>query len=70
MSIEQNAYSDVSIGVFVATAFVGAFAFGIGYDLGVTAFWDKWNQGVSKLSRSLRALRNCHSTETMERYPT
>ncbi|KAF8351119.1 cytochrome b-c1 complex subunit 9 [Amanita rubescens] len=31
--------------VFVATAFAGAFAFGIGYDLGITAFWDRWNQG-------------------------
>ena len=62
--------SDLSTGVFVATAFVGAFTFGIGYDLGVTAFWDRWNQGVSKLSMPLRAFRNGHSTETMERYPT
>ncbi|KAL0949552.1 hypothetical protein HGRIS_009600 [Hohenbuehelia grisea] len=31
--------------VFVSTIFVGAFAFGIGFDMGVTAFYDRWNQG-------------------------
>lgn len=31
--------------VFVASTFVGAFAFGIGYDQGVTALWDWWNKG-------------------------
>ncbi len=45
--MSKNMHSDVSVGVFVATAFASAFAFGIGYDLGVTAFWDQWNRGVS-----------------------
>ncbi|KAF8626764.1 hypothetical protein AX15_004697 [Amanita polypyramis BW_CC] len=31
--------------VFVTTAFIGAFVFGVGYDLGVIAFWDRWNKG-------------------------
>ncbi|KAJ7499161.1 ubiquinol-cytochrome C reductase UQCRX/QCR9-like protein [Mycena latifolia] len=31
--------------VFVATIFTGAFAFGIGFDSGVTAFYDRWNKG-------------------------
>ncbi|KAI0772636.1 cytochrome b-c1 complex subunit 9 [Irpex lacteus] len=32
--------------VYVTTIFAGAFAFGVGFDLGVTSFWDRWNQGV------------------------
>lgn len=35
-----------SLGVFVGTAFAGAFLFGIGFDVGVTSFWDRWNKGV------------------------
>ncbi|KAI0091854.1 ubiquinol-cytochrome C reductase UQCRX/QCR9-like protein [Irpex rosettiformis] len=31
--------------VYVTTIFAGAFAFGVGFDLGVTSFWDRWNQG-------------------------
>ncbi|KAG6331035.1 hypothetical protein ID866_8056, partial [Astraeus odoratus] len=31
--------------VFVSTIFAGAFAFGIGFDVAVTKFWDNWNQG-------------------------
>ncbi|KAI0688559.1 ubiquinol-cytochrome C reductase [Cytidiella melzeri] len=31
--------------VYVTSIFAGAFAFGIGFDVGVTSFWDKWNQG-------------------------
>ncbi|EIW61887.1 ubiquinol-cytochrome C reductase UQCRX/QCR9-like protein [Trametes versicolor FP-101664 SS1] len=31
--------------VFVPTIFVGAFAFSIGFDVGITGFWDKWNKG-------------------------
>ncbi|KAF7352998.1 Ubiquinol-cytochrome C reductase [Mycena venus] len=31
--------------IFVPTLFVGAFAFGIGFDSGVTAFFDRWNKG-------------------------
>ncbi|KIK08555.1 hypothetical protein K443DRAFT_672570 [Laccaria amethystina LaAM-08-1] len=31
--------------VFVTTVFAGAFAFGIGFDLGVTKFYDTWNKG-------------------------
>lgn len=35
------------VGVYVTTIFAGAFAFGIGFDVGITKFWDKWNEGVS-----------------------
>ena len=34
-------------GVYVTGIFVGAFAFSIGFDTGVTKFWDTWNKGVS-----------------------
>lgn len=33
-------------GVFVASVFAGAFAFGIGFDMSVTKFYDSWNKGV------------------------
>jgi len=31
--------------VYVSTIFLGAFGFGIGLDLGVSTFWDRWNRG-------------------------
>jgi ubiquinol-cytochrome c reductase subunit 9 len=31
--------------VFVTTIFAGAFAFGVGFDVGVTNLWDSWNRG-------------------------
>ncbi|KAH9850093.1 ubiquinol-cytochrome C reductase UQCRX/QCR9-like protein [Lenzites betulinus] len=31
--------------VFVPTIFAGAFAFSIGFDVGITSFWDSWNKG-------------------------
>ncbi|KJA24519.1 hypothetical protein HYPSUDRAFT_38560 [Hypholoma sublateritium FD-334 SS-4] len=31
--------------VFVGAIFVSAFAFGIGFDVGVTKFYDSWNKG-------------------------
>ncbi|KAF6742626.1 cytochrome b-c1 complex subunit 9 [Ephemerocybe angulata] len=31
--------------VFVSTIFIGAFAFGIGFDTGVQKFWDSYNKG-------------------------
>ncbi|KAF8303104.1 ubiquinol-cytochrome C reductase UQCRX/QCR9-like protein [Clavulina sp. PMI_390] len=31
--------------VYVASIFAGAFTFGIGFDVGVTSFWDSWNKG-------------------------
>jgi len=31
--------------VFVTSIFVGAFAFGVGFDVGVTNLWDSWNRG-------------------------
>ncbi|KIK65512.1 hypothetical protein GYMLUDRAFT_240037 [Collybiopsis luxurians FD-317 M1] len=31
--------------VYVASVFTTAFAFGLGFDSGVTAFWDSWNKG-------------------------
>ncbi|KAF8826523.1 hypothetical protein HHX47_DHR5000434 [Lentinula edodes] len=33
------------VGVYVGSVFAAAFAFGIGFDSGVTAFWDSWNKG-------------------------
>lgn len=37
------------LGVYVTSIFAGAFAFGIGFDVGVTSFWDNWNKGVSRV---------------------
>ncbi|EGO01657.1 hypothetical protein SERLA73DRAFT_49734, partial [Serpula lacrymans var. lacrymans S7.3] len=31
--------------VYVTAIFVGAFSFGVGFDVGVTSFWDRWNKG-------------------------
>ncbi|KAF8232471.1 ubiquinol-cytochrome C reductase, partial [Tricholoma matsutake] len=31
--------------IYVSAIFAGAFAFGIGFDTGVTAFYDRWNKG-------------------------
>ncbi|EIN10298.1 ubiquinol-cytochrome C reductase UQCRX/QCR9-like protein [Punctularia strigosozonata HHB-11173 SS5] len=31
--------------VYVTSIFAGAFAFGIGFDVGITALWDTWNKG-------------------------
>jgi len=31
--------------VYVSTIFAGAFAFGVGFDLGISKFWDTWNRG-------------------------
>ncbi|KAF9076436.1 ubiquinol-cytochrome C reductase UQCRX/QCR9-like protein [Rhodocollybia butyracea] len=31
--------------IYVASVFTAAFAFGIGFDSGVTTFWDTWNKG-------------------------
>ncbi|KAJ7086650.1 ubiquinol-cytochrome C reductase [Mycena epipterygia] len=31
--------------VFVASIFAGAFVFGVGFDSGVTTFYDRWNKG-------------------------
>ena len=32
--------------MFVTTIFAGAFAFGVGFDVAVTKFYDSWNKGV------------------------
>nr|XP_019012133.1 ubiquinol-cytochrome c reductase subunit 9 [Kwoniella pini CBS 10737]OCF50914.1 ubiquinol-cytochrome c reductase subunit 9 [Kwoniella pini CBS 10737] len=37
---------------FVATCFVGAFAFQISFDLGTTAWWDYHNRGRYRYSRT------------------
>ena len=57
-------------GVYVTSIFVGAFAFSIGFDTGVTKFWDTWNKGVRVLSTP----RACEPVltarpETMEGHP-
>lgn len=31
--------------VYVSTIFAGAFAFGVGFDIGISKFWDSWNKG-------------------------
>jgi len=31
--------------VYVTSIFAGAFAFGIGFDVGVSRLWDSWNRG-------------------------
>ncbi|ETW84278.1 hypothetical protein HETIRDRAFT_449802 [Heterobasidion irregulare TC 32-1] len=31
--------------VYVTSIFAGAFAFGIGFDVGISSFWDSWNRG-------------------------
>ncbi|KAF9247113.1 ubiquinol-cytochrome C reductase UQCRX QCR9-like protein [Melanogaster broomeanus] len=31
--------------VYVSAIFAGAFAFGVGFDVAVQSFWDRWNQG-------------------------
>ena len=41
-----NALPLRNLGVFVATIFTSAFAFGIGFDSTIDSVWDKWNKGV------------------------
>jgi ubiquinol-cytochrome c reductase subunit 9 len=43
-------------GVFVGTVFAGAFAFGIGFDVGVTRFYDYWNRGVRQWLHECQAV--------------
>ncbi|EPQ59630.1 ubiquinol-cytochrome C reductase [Gloeophyllum trabeum ATCC 11539] len=31
--------------IYVSTIFAGAFAFGVGFDIGISKFWDTWNRG-------------------------
>ena len=59
----------VVIGVFVTAVFAGAFAFGIGFDVGVTKFYDSWNKGVRHIG-SLTWGMLTQILETMERYQT
>ncbi|EIM88200.1 uncharacterized protein STEHIDRAFT_155556 [Stereum hirsutum FP-91666 SS1] len=49
MSGLSNAFYNAFVkrnSVYVSTIFVGAFAFGVGFDVGVTKLWDTWNKGV------------------------
>lgn len=39
----------------MTSIFAGAFAFGVGFDVGITKFYDAWNKGV-RMSRSVRGL--------------
>lgn len=43
----NSIYQTKPLGVFVTSIFAGAFAFNVGFDVAVTSFWDRWNQGVS-----------------------
>ena len=58
----------------MTTIFAGAFAFGVGFDIGVTAFWDRWNQGVRSASLYLHSfvltLLVPITLETMEGHPS
>ncbi|OSC98724.1 ubiquinol-cytochrome C reductase UQCRX/QCR9-like protein [Trametes coccinea BRFM310] len=47
MSLANTVYNAIvkRNSVFVPTIFVGAFAFSIGFDVGITKFWDTWNKG-------------------------
>jgi len=31
--------------VYVTSIFAGAFAFGVGFDVAITSFYDSWNKG-------------------------
>jgi Ubiquinol-cytochrome C reductase, UQCRX/QCR9 like len=52
----------------VAGVFTGAFAFGVGFDYGIDAFWDRWNRGVRSENCYLFASSLHFGLETMERY--
>ncbi|CCF49070.1 putative QCR9 - ubiquinol--cytochrome-c reductase subunit 9 [Ustilago hordei] len=47
MSLAKSVYNTVfkRNSVYVGSIFFGAFAFGIGYDLATTAWWDSHNKG-------------------------
>ncbi|KAJ3741403.1 ubiquinol-cytochrome C reductase UQCRX/QCR9-like protein [Lentinula detonsa] len=47
MSLAATAYNTIfkRNSVYVGSVFAAAFVFGIGFDSGVTAFWDSWNKG-------------------------
>ncbi|OBZ76270.1 Cytochrome b-c1 complex subunit 9 [Grifola frondosa] len=47
MSLANTFYNTIvkRNSVFVPTIFAGAFAFGVGFDVAITAFWDNWNKG-------------------------
>jgi ubiquinol-cytochrome c reductase subunit 9 len=47
MVMSSSIYQTKPLGVFVTSIFAGAFAFNVGFDVAVTSFWDRWNQGVS-----------------------
>lgn len=57
-------------GIYVTSIFAGAFAFGVGFDLGVTAFYDRWNKGVCLAQLSLQKEYSFRVLETMEGYPS
>jgi ABC-type uncharacterized transport system permease subunit len=58
------------LGVYVTTIFATAFAFGVGFDVGMTSFWDRWNQGVRVSVYTLRELNLLTSSaEAVEGYP-
>ena len=40
----------------MSSIFVGAFAFGIGFDVGITSFYDHWNKGVRRVDFCSRAI--------------
>ncbi|KAH7888004.1 ubiquinol-cytochrome C reductase [Phlebopus sp. FC_14] len=44
--------------VYVSTIFAGAFAFGLGFDVAVSSFWDRWNKG-----RQWKDIRSNYVTE-------
>lgn len=60
------------VGVYVTTIFAGAFAWGVGFDVGISKFWDHWNRGVRPslffFSSSMLSIAGVY-TEAMEGHP-
>ncbi|KAF8529216.1 cytochrome b-c1 complex subunit 9, partial [Hysterangium stoloniferum] len=47
--------------VYVTSILLGAYAFGVGFDIGVESFWDKWNRG-----KQWKDIRQKYITEDAE----
>ncbi len=50
--------------------FAGAFAFSVGFDIGITKFWDTWNKGVRRLESSWVPTVLTMYPETMAGHPS
>ena len=52
----------------MTSIFAGAFAFGVGFDVGITKFWDSWNRGVRPSPSFASALRSISSTNLQKQW--